>query len=411
MSDDTRSFESVTRLAEAVETLRSAVDPIDRRDRVPLSTAESSVLAEPVEAPRAVPHYDRAAMDGFAVRAQDTLEASDRSPVELDVVDREAEGVQVGPKQAQWVHTGSPIPDGATAVVKVEATETRGDRVEIGTAVAEGENVGPVGEDVNAGELLFEAGHRLRPSDLGLLKVTGVGEVEVFQRPTVGVVPTGEELVREDPAPGEVVETNGFTVSRYVERWGGAATYRNVVSDDRHALRSALQRDLTKDIVVTTGGSSVGKRDRLHEVVDDIGEVLVHGLAIKPGHPAGFGVIEDRPIVMLPGYPVSCIVGAVQLVRPLLKHRGHYPLDPVPTTRAELTRKIPSEVGTRTFTRVALDSEDGDGQQYVAEPIRSGGASVLSSVARADGWVVVPESREGIPEGETVGVQNWEHDE
>lgn len=406
MSDDTRGFESVTRLADALETLQSAVDPIDQTDRVPLSVGESRVLAESVEAPRNVPHYERAAMDGFAVRAGDTFEAGDRSPVELDVT--EQENASVGPRQAQWVHTGSPIPAGADAVVKVEQTTTHDGRVEVETAVAEGENVGPVGEDIEAGTELFDAGHRLRPSDLGLLKVTGITEVEVYQRPTVGVVPTGDELVRHDPEPGEVVETNGFTVSRYVERWGGACTYRNVVPDDRPALRSALQRDLTKDVVVTTGGSSVGKRDLLPEVVEELGEVLVHGLAIKPGHPAGIGIIEDRPVVMLPGYPVSCIVAAVQLVRPLIKHRGHYPEQSMPTTPARLSRKVPSEVGSKTFTRVKLETEDGE---TVAVPTRSSGASVLSSVAHSDGWVVVPESREGIPQGETVSVENWEYDE
>lgn len=409
MSDDTHGFETVTRLGDALETLRSAVGPIERTDRVPLSAAESRVLAESVDAPRSVPHYERAAMDGFAVRASDTFEADERSPVELDALDAEPDAASVGPNQAVWVHTGSPLPEGADAVVKVEQTTSRGDRVEVEAAVPEDENVGPVGEDIAVGERLFDAGHRLRPSDLGLLKVTGVSEVEVYQRPTVGVVPTGDELVRHDPEPGEVVETNGFTVSQYVERWGGAATYRHVVSDDRPALRSALQRDLTKDVIVTTGGSSVGKRDLLPEIVDDIGEVLVHGLAIKPGHPAGIGVVEDRPVVMLPGYPVSCIVGAVQLLRPLIKHRGRYPEGSLPTTRARLERKVPSEVGARTFTRVTLDRDD-EGEA-VARPVRSGGASVLSSVAHSDGWVVVPESREGIPQGETVGVENWEYDE
>ena len=407
MSDESRGFSEVTRLADAVATIQEATTPIDRTDRLPLSAAEDRVLAAPVTARRNVPHYERAAMDGYAVRASETFDASERSPV---VMERQnVDSGPVEPSQAQWVHTGSPIPEGADAVVKVERTRQRDDRVEIETAVAEGANVGPVGEDVSEGQQLFEAGHQLRPSDLGLCKVAGVGKVAVSQRPTVGVVPTGDELVQHDPEPGEIVETNGFTVSRYVERWGGAATDRNIVADQRSALRSAIQRDLTKDIVVTTGGSSVGERDLLPEVVEDLGEVLVHGIAIKPGHPAGLGIVEGRPIVMLPGYPVSCIVGAVQLLRPLLKHIGHLPTNPLPRTEARLARKIPSEVGVRTFARVRLG--DNEESEPIAEPTRTSGASVLSSVAEADGWVVVPESREGIPQGETVAVENWEYNE
>ena len=262
-----------------------------------------------------------------------------------------------------------------------------------------------MGEDVSADQPLYEPGHRLRPSDLGMLKSVGVDEVAVYDRPTAGVIPTGEELVQRDPAPGEVVETNGLTVSRYVERWGGRAEYRDVVTDDRAALRAAVQRDLTKDVVVTTGGSSVGERDLIPEVVDDIGEVLVHGVALKPGHPVALGVVEDTPVLMLPGYPVACIVNAVQFLRPALKRAGRLPLPDHPTVEARLDRKLPSEPGTRTFARVTVEERDGE---RVAVPTRASGSGVLSSVALADGWVEIADGREGIAEGETVGVQNWE---
>jgi molybdopterin molybdotransferase len=227
----------------------------------------------------------------------------------------------------------------------------------------------------------------------------------VFEQSTVGVVPTGEELVQFDPQPGEVIETNGLTVSSLVTRWGGVATYRDVVTDDFDALRAAIQRDLTKDVVVTTGGSSVGERDLLPEVIDELGEVLVHGVALKPGHPVALGVVEETPVVSLPGYPVACIVNAVQFLRPVLKHVGGMPCPPLPTTDARLERKLSSDPGTRTFARVELRERDGE---QVAVPTRTSGSGILSSVALADGWVVVPESREGIPEGEHVAVESWE---
>lgn len=395
----TAGFRRRTRLRDARDRLRATTEPVDRRMTVDIEAADGRFLAEPLAAIRDVPHYARAAMDGYAVRASDTFGASDRAPSILRL------GDEPGPQVAVRVHTGSALPDGADAVVMLEHADQVDDELQVLDGVAEGENVGDVGEDVQAGQRLFETGHRLRPSDLGLLKAVGYHEIPVVDRPTVAVIPTGEELVQTDPSPGEIVETNGLTVSRSVERWGGTPRYRPVVTDDVDALRVAIERDLTADLVVTTGGSSVGERDLLPEVVDDLGEVLVHGVALKPGHPVAIGQIAETPVVMLPGYPVACIVNAVQFVRPAIQWLAGAEPAPHPTVSARLTRKITSEPGTRTFARVKLgDTESGT----TATPTRASGAGVLSSVALADGWVVVPEDREGIPAGETVAVERWE---
>jgi molybdopterin molybdotransferase len=408
MHDRKRSgFKTRTRVDDARERLLDVASPHGRTDHVALSRADGRTVAEPLTAPNPVPGYDRAAMDGWAVRAADTFGASDRSPTVLRVAgeaDSDADAT-VGPTDAVRVHTGSALPEGATAVVMIEQTERLGDEIEVFDAVTDGENVGDAGEDVEADQRLFEPGHRLRPSDVGLLKSVGFDRVPVYEPPTVGVIPTGEELVQSNPQPGEVIETNGLTVSTFVSRWGGVATYRDVVTDDFDALRAAIQRDLTKDIVVTTGGSSVGERDLLPEVIDELGEVLVHGVALKPGHPVALGVVEETPVVSLPGYPVACIVNAVQFLRPLLKHVGGMPCPPHPTTEARLARKISSEPSTRTFARVEL--REGDDVPE-AVPTRTSGAGILSSVALADGWVAVPDSQEGIPAGERVAVENWE---
>jgi molybdopterin molybdotransferase len=441
-------FKHRTRVAEAVERLLDRIEPHDRTTTLPPVDADGRALAREVTAPHPVPGYDRAAMDGWAVRAEDTFGASDRSPAVLFVRKRDATGggdtddessvaddapsdadpPAVGPEGAVRVHTGSELPPGADAVVKVEQTDRFGDEVEVLDGVAEGENVGPTGEDVSEGQHLYDDGHRLRPSDLGLLRSVGVDEVPVYEPPTAAVIPTGEELVTEDPGPGEVIETNGLTVSRLVERWGGEATYRDVVTDDAAALREAIERDLDHDVVVTTGGSSVGDRDLVPDVVDDLGEVFVHGVALKPGHPVALGAVDDTPVVMLPGYPVACIVNAVQFLRPALKTLGGLPVDPLPTRRATLSRKVSSEPGTRSFVRVRLHEDETRGESadsdadgatsdgrtppadaaLSAEPTRASGSGVLSSVALADGWVVVPESREGLDAGTTVDVQLWE---
>ena len=422
-------FKQRTRVEPARERLLET-PPVERTERVSLSVADGRVVAEPVDAARDVPHYARAAMDGWAVRAADTFGASDRSPAALRPAD------SVAPDAAVRVHTGSELPDGADAVVKVEAVDEVGGELEVFDAVAEGENVAPIGEDVEAGQRLYDPGDQLRPSDLGLLKATGLDTVEVVAEPEVAVVPTGEELVQADPDPGEVVETNRFTVSRLAERWGADVTRRNIVTDDRETLRAAVERDLTRDVVVTTGGSSVGERDLVPEVVDELGEVFVHGVALKPGHPVALGRVDGVTVVMLPGYPVAAIVNAVQFLRPLVEHLGRMPHQPLPTREATLARKIRSEPGVRTFVRVRLERapqsgtngsssaepsrgprEDGEETEprdetddgLEATPTRASGAGVLSSVALADGWVVVPERREGIPEGETVAVENWEY--
>ncbi|TMT87511.1 molybdopterin molybdotransferase MoeA [Haloterrigena sp. H1] len=421
-------FKMRTPVDEARRILREAV--ADRGDAdVPCGTetvdvarADGRALAAPVTAARNVPHYRRAAMDGYAVRAADTFGASERSPEVLRLVepddasdDQHTTADRIEPETAARVHTGSALPEGADAVVMIERVTEREalGELEVEDALAEGENVAPIGEDVEEGQALYEAGHRLRPSDLGLLRSAGYGQVAVAQRPTVGVIPTGEELVEAEPDPGEVVETNGLTVSRLAQRWGARATYRDVVTDDPESLRVAIQRDLTKDVVVTTGGSSVGERDLLPEVIDDVGEVLVHGVGLKPGHPVCLGIVEDTPVLALPGYPVACIINAVQFLRPTLRWLEGTTPDPHPTTQARLERKIPSEPGTRTFARVRLEARDEDDLErdepaYTAIPTRASGSGVLSSVALADGWVVVDDDREGIPAGETVAVENWE---
>ncbi|QFU82677.1 molybdopterin molybdotransferase MoeA [Natronorubrum aibiense] len=422
-------FKVRTPVDEARRLLRTALEDVSAGDEdgetpaatgtetVDVDRADGRVLAVPVTAARNVPHYQRAAMDGYAVRAADTFGASARSPEVLRLADGVGDDARVDPGTAARVHTGSALPEGADAVVMIEHVETleSAGELEVEDAVAAGENVAPIGEDVEEGQHLYEVGHRLRPSDLGLLRSAGYGSVSVAKQPTVGVIPTGEELVEGDPGPGEVVETNGLTVSRLVERWGGRATYRDVVTDDHDSLRVAIQRDLTHDVVVTTGGSSVGKRDLLPEVIDELGEVVVHGVGLKPGHPVCLGIVEDTPVLALPGYPVACIVNAVQFLRPTLRWLEGTEPDPQPTTRATLERKIPSEPGTRTFARVQLEAHEadalddgGDEPAYTATPTRASGSGVLSSVALADGWVVVDDDREGIPAGETVVVQNWE---
>jgi len=402
-------FQQVVTVDEARERLLAGVGAIERNETVPLTAADGRVTAAGLTATVDVPAYDRAAMDGWAVQAADTYGASPRRPELLEVLAAEAATAPTTTVRAGGavrVHTGSQLPVGADAIVMLEQAEAVDGHLEVNSTVSPGTNVAPTGEDIRADQQLYARGHRLRPSDLGLLRSVGREAVSVVARPQVAVIPTGEEVVDADPGPGEVIETNGLTVSQLVERWGAAASYRDVVTDDPDTLSAALRAALDHDLIVTTGGSSVGSRDLLPEVVGELGAVTVHGVALKPGHPVALGMIDATPVVMLPGYPVAAIINAMQFVRPAVAALlGVAPQAP-PTRRGVLTRKIVSEPGVRSFVRVR--TERSDAGQWAVEPVMVGGSGVLSSVALADGWVVVDEPAEGVDAGEEVTVEFWE---
>ncbi|WP_336337047.1 molybdopterin-binding protein [Haloarcula brevis] len=249
--------------------------------------------------------------------------------------------------------------------------------------------------DRSAGDAVFERSHQIRPGDVGLLRAAGVTELLVRQRPQVGILPTGDELQRTgDESPQ--AETAGFTLAQYVDRWGGKVTYRDPVADDAPALRMAVQRDLTRDLLVVTGTEP---GDTLRDVVAELGDVLTDTVAVDPGGRTGLAVVEDRPVVLLPESPTGARVSAVQLVRPLLKSFADAPLSAHPRTSATLTERIDSRETVRTFAPVAVD----DG---TATPLPGADLAVAT---RADGWVSVPADEAGLESGTTVGVEDWDY--
>ncbi len=394
-----------TTLAAARRSLREIVSPVDRTETIGLAAADGRVLASPIAARSSVPHYSRAAMDGYAIRAADTDGASDRSPASIELA-----AETVTPGEAVRVHTGSELPPGADTVVRLERAERRDERIDVARDVPEGKDVAPVGEDLQEGQHLYDPGHRLRPSDLGLLKSTGVREVEAYERPRVALLPTGEEVVEADPDPGEIIETNGLTAGRYVERWGGSPRRERVVPDERTALSRAIRGAGDADLIATIGGSSVGERDLVPGVVESVGGMQVHGVSIKPGHPVGIGSVDGTPLLALPGYPVSAIINAVQFLRPALCWLSGTDPERLPTTRATLAEPIDSDRGVRRFSRVRVSVSEGDTGSTTrrAVPTAHSGAGVLSSVALADGWVEVSEEEGKIQAGTGVSVQDWE---
>jgi molybdopterin molybdotransferase len=387
-------FTSKTPYQVALTAFLNCVKPISDTENVSIRNVIGRVLARQITSDKDVPNYRRAAMDGYAVRAENTIGASTSSPVILNVV-----GEDVEPGSAKRVHTGSRMPNGADAVVMVEDTELLGEVIEVRTQVHPLKNVGAKGEDVQIGEVVLNEGHRLRPADIGLLASLEVDAVEVYRKPEVAVIPTGEELVTNRPTEGEIVETNGIMNSLLVAQWGANFRYRSIVTDTSELIEEAILRDIDADLIITTGGTSVGIRDLVPTVVKKIGTVLIHGVAISPGMPTALGVIGKgkTPIACLPGFPVACLVASTAFVKPAVYRLGHISKSLERTVRAKLERKIVGKMGSRTYARVALNDD-------TAIPIMISGSGILSSIAKADGFVIIPENVEGYNKGEWVEV-------
>jgi putative molybdopterin biosynthesis protein len=437
-------------LDEAWTTFRAALEaahlwqPLGS-EAVPLAAANGRVTAEAVWARLSSPHYHAAAMDGYALRAEDTVGATETRPVRFVLADpapnnhgpltANRNSSSPGDRPiAQPVNTGQPLPGWADAVVMIEhaAPVTLDDDragIEIRTAVPPWHHVRPMGEDMVATELVLPANHRLRPVDLGALAGSGHATVAVYRKPRVAIIPTGSELVpieAGEPEPGRIIEYNSLVLAAQIENWGGLPTRVPIVTDDFEAIRAAVvaaARD--HDLILLNAGSSAGSEDYTAHVVEALGRLLVHGVAVRPGHPVVLGMISNErprmtddegqmtgsefvarhsslgtPIIGVPGYPVSAALTGEIFVEPLLaRWQGQQPHEP-PTLTGKLTRKVASHTGDDDYVRVVVGKV---GDAYTITPV-SRGAGVITSLVRADGIVRIPRFSEGAEAGATVTV-------
>ena len=372
-----------------------AVSP--RPEIVPVEESVGRVLHEPVFARLSVPHYHGAAMDGIAVRSDDTFGASEAQPRLL----------KLGAAQSgfTFVDTGQPLPTWANAVVMIEHVQkVSEDTVAVFHAAPPWQHVRLVGEDVVAGEPLLPRGHRIRPYDVGALLAAGYTQVAVAAKPLVGIVPTGSELVEPGtvPPPGGIVEFNSRVAAAFVTEWGGTARRYPIVPDDLPALREALSRVLSdSEVVVWIAGSSAGEHDFTLQLLQEFGEIVVHGIDVMPGKPAICAYVQGKPVLGLPGYPVSAVIVAQQLLRPLIYRALGQAEEEPQKVRARVTRKVPSKLGLEEFVRVSLGVV---GKRVIAAPLPRG-AGAISTLVRADGYLRVPSSREGVNADEEVEVE------
>jgi len=374
-------------------------------ERVPVAEALGRVTAGPIWARLSSPHYHASAMDGFAVHAADTQGATETTPIRLALVEpglREA-GVE---RPAQPVNTGHPLPPWANAVIMIENVQHVAGEIEIMAPVAPFQHVRPLGEDMVATELVLPANHKLRPADLGAIAGCGHTTVPVRRRPRVAVIPTGSELVSVERAdalyPGDIIEYNSIVLAAQVSEWGGQATRWPSVPDEFERIKAAvLQAAADHDLVLVNAGSSAGSEDYTAQVVQEIGELLVHGVAVRPGHPVILGMVGATPIIGVPGYPVSAALTGEIFVEPLLARWLGRPPAARPKIQAVMTRKVQSPPGDDEFMRVAVGRV---GERTVAAPL-SRGAGVITSLVRADGIVRIPRFSEGVHAGEEVTVE------
>jgi molybdopterin molybdotransferase len=376
-------------------------------ESVPLLACAGRVLAEDVRAAVDVPGFDRAAMDGYAVRGEDTFGASAYDPVSLRVLGQTLPGApfagRVEPGTAVRVMTGAPLPEGADAVVMAEVTEERGGRVEVGEPVAPRRNVGFAGEDIRAGDVVLRAGRRLRPQDAGLLASIGVSAARCVRRPRVRLVVTGDELLPAGSRPegARIVDSNSVVLRALVERDGGELLPFSILPDDPEVIRAALAAG-DADVVLVSGGSSVGTEDHAPRLVAELGSLDFHGVSMRPSSPSGVGRIGGRLVFLLPGNPVSCLCAYEFFAGPSIRALGGRSRDwPHRRVALPLARKIASAVGRTDYVRVAIE----DGRVI---PLATTGASILSSTVRASGCVIVPRELEGMPEGARVEVRLYD---
>jgi len=358
-----------------------------------------------------VPNFDRSTMDGYAVIAEDTFSATETSPVSLDLMGEVLMGheTKMGIDQSETVSipTGGMLPKGANAVVMIEYIKKNKNEIQVRRSVAPGENVAKTGSDIKKGNVLIETGKKIKPQNIGALSACGITEIEVFKKPLVSIISTGDELVlpQREPEPGQIRGINTYTLYTMIKKYGGKPINLGIVKDSLDELKTSIEKGLSlSDIVVISGGSSVGVKDITLECISsfDNSRIFANGIALKPGKPTILAEIGGKPVIGLPGHPVSCMVIFYLMVRPIifkmLSYKEEYPERKF--LRAKISVNVPSVSGREEYIRVSLKELGGE---IWAEPV-PGGSGIISSLSKSDGLVRIDLESEGIEKGKIVEV-------
>lgn len=397
-----KPLKALISLEEGFKILMESVKPIDRTEVAPLLQANGRVLAQDVKAEMDVPPFPRAAMDGYAVLAEDTFPAGTFNPVTL----KPLEVIHAGEEAKKTVQkgtciqvaTGCPIPPGADAVVMVEDTEAEGDMVKVYKPVYPRQNVSAQGEDIQRGTVILHEGMLLTPGRIGVLAALGIEQVEVYQKPRIAVIPSGNEIVPLDEplAPGKIYDVNSYTLSALIQENGGIPTIFPIMPDELERVKDTIEEAMAYDLVVLSGGSSVGERDMMVQAIEELGEVKFHGIAVKPGKPTLCGLVEGKLIIGMPGYPTSCLTNGYGFLVPVLRKLARLPLRRPSPIRVPLSRRVVSTIGRHQYLPVRI--EDGEAVPAFKE------SGAITSMALADGWIEIPANVDLVEKGELVDV-------
>lgn len=398
-----RPFRKLMSFEDAKRIMVEAVRPVERAEKLPIQSLGGRILAQEIVSEMDVPPFDRSAMDGFAVRAEDTFGADKLEPAELRIIGKVLAGrpssSSVSRGECIEIATGAKLPDGADAVVKVENTEIAGDLVEVFTPVHPGQDISKKGEDIKTGEKVLMRGAYLDPSNIGVIAALGIEETTVFEVPQVAVIPTGAEVapLGTELQEGQVYDINTHTLSQVVSLSGCSPHPWEIVMDEPEALENALQDALGDDMIIFSGGSSVGETDILVDILESEGEIAFHGLQVKPGKPTLCGKLKGKLVVGMPGYPASCLTNAYALLAPVLRKMSRMPPETERYVDARMSRRVVSSLGRLQLLTVKVDGES------VIPVYKESGA--ITSLADADGYVEIPIGTELIEKGETVRVK------
>jgi molybdopterin molybdotransferase len=398
-----KGFQKLTRVDEALQTWLNILKvKTCNETTVPLNKALNRILATDLIATADLPPFDKSAVDGYALKAEDTLGATQFKPVTLQLTEAE-----VAAKQARQIWTGNPIPKGADAVVMLENTKKTDGKLEVWTQLARGGNVSKQGEDVKKGENIIKAGTRLKPHHIAMLAAMGNTETQVIQKPRIAIIATGNELAEAGtkPAANQIYESNGIMLSAMCQELGAEPAYLGIAKDDLKEITQKLKTALQNfDAVITSGGTSVGGLDLVPDAVNNLGKpgVIAHGMALRPAMPTALAALNGKPVMILSGNPVAAIIGFEVFARPLIcKMLGMKHTEPRPTVNAVMTRKVATALGRKTFVRVKVTQKN---NEFHAEPVSARGSGAISTMTRGNGFVIVAENREGITKNEKVTV-------
>jgi molybdopterin molybdotransferase len=397
-----KPFGKLLRRADAMRIIDENVKQITRTESAPLEEATGRVLASDISAGFNVPPFKRARMDGYAIKAKDTAGASNSKTKKLRLIGVAYAGEPfegtVGDAECVEIATGSPIPKGADAVVMVEYTKLSGKTVEVAREARPGDNITPEGKDIKAGEVVVRDGEVLTPGKVGALAALGIPTVQVYAKPRIAIYATGNEITPQGQPlrPGQVYDINSYTLTGIIEANGCKALRRGLVRDNREAIIAALKETAAFDVGIFNGGSSVGSRDLVAGIVGELGVVHFHGLQVKPGKPTLFGVVDETPIFGMPGYPTSCLSNAYIFLIPALRKIARLPPAEMRKIRASLSKPIERDSEREYFCTVRLADDK-------AIPVFKA-SSDITSMAHADGLIIVPRGNGKIRSGTRVEV-------